>query len=298
MANLSTEITGKIRSCLFVLSALFQQGPAVVDILMTKVMTTLSEGEEPPDLLTQVRTLGHILKAELDRMVELDKELVRESRLRAELLRRRDDLVSKLAVRVRGVRLIITGLFVAPDVARLGLEGTLSREPVALIRQAEQVTEQLRGDDLDEMLGDPLFDPRHDPRPYGPQVDSFIAGLREAHDAHQWSKRRVDELLEGKSKAVADYDIAFVRVTRQFEDLCRMAGKTKLADKVRPSATRKGETAVEPEGDEVPETSDEAVGVAGEVSVEGEQVTETVEETASEPATEPDAESISDPVQA
>ena len=66
-------------------------------------------------------------------------------------------------------------------------------------------------------------------------------------------RRHLDELLVHKKKAVEEYDTLFVRVARQFEDQCRMAGLRELADKVRPSLTHRGETAIEPEEGQVPE---------------------------------------------
>ncbi|MCP3962682.1 MAG: hypothetical protein GY719_32995 [bacterium] len=221
-------------------------------------------------------------------------KLVEEQRSRFALLEHRDDLSIELGKRVRGVRRIITGHFDEPDTKQLGVEGTVAREPTALLLHATQITQQLKRDDLDKLLGKPLFEPGHDPRPYGPQIEPFMAELSEAHEVHQRSSRRVDELLEEKSEAVATYDTTFVRVARQFEDLCRLAGKARLADKVRPSRTRKGETAVQPDDSEVPDSVDEAVGAAADPATEGEQVTEQVEDSASEPANEPDADSVSD----
>ena len=125
-----------------------------------------------------------------------------------------------------------------------------------------------------------------------------MAELRDAHEVHQQSSRRVDELLDDKREAVATYDVTFVRVARQFEDLCRLAGKNTLADKVRPSTRRKGETAVQPDDSDVPGSVDEAVGAAADTAGGGEQVTEQIEDSTSEPANGPDAESISDPTPA
>ncbi len=45
---------------------------------------------------------------------------------------------------------------------------------------------------------------------------------------------------------MAAYDVTFLRVTRQLEDLCRLAGENDLADKVRPSVSRPGQTEDEP----------------------------------------------------
>ena len=50
----------------------------------------------------------------------------------------------------------------------------------------------------------------------------------------------------------------------------RLAGENDLTDKVRPSLNRRGETRVKPADDEVPASSDEAVGAGGESPVEAE----------------------------
>ncbi|MEM7354511.1 MAG: hypothetical protein AAF657_27130 [Acidobacteriota bacterium] len=266
MAKLSTQITGKIRSGLFLLSALSQQGPRVAELLLMRARTSLPEDEEPVDFLAQIRGLGQILQATLNRMVEADRALYRENAKRAQRLSERDDQVTTLGKRVRGVRRILTGAYDAPDIARLGLEGRTPREPVALLRRAELLLEGLRREDLDQLLKEPLFLPPLDPRPYVPQIELLAETLRLAYEAHQASRRRVDELLAEKKTAVAAYHTAFLRVARQFEDLCRLAGLQELAEKVRPSLTRRGETQVRPEKDagvDAPEVDAEDAGSPG-----------------------------------
>ena len=67
MAKLSREITGKVRACLFVLSALSVQGPGVARLLQEKLEPLA--GDEPSTFLAQIRDLSRLLKAALDLMV-------------------------------------------------------------------------------------------------------------------------------------------------------------------------------------------------------------------------------------
>ena len=256
MFRFSIDITGKIRSCLFVLAALWEQGPAVAEIMLAKIQQSLGEGDEPPDFLAQIQALGLMLKSELDRMVKLDRMLVDENDLRASLLKARNGDIAKLTQRVAGLRRIVLGCYAVPDAAKLGLIGRFSREPIALLRQAELISERLQGDDLEAMLGQTMFDPPIDPKPYALQIEPDIEVVRQSMEAHSRSRRRIDQLLAEKKEAVKTYDITFLRISRQFEDLCRLAGKDDLANKVRPSASRPGQTEDEPTDDEVAQAAD------------------------------------------
>ncbi len=278
MAKLSKRITGKIRSCVFLLSALTEQGPTVVDLVLKKLGTGVAEGSEPSELLAQIVTMGRLLKNRLDLIVELDRKLYEQSQLRADLLAERDGIAGKLGKKVSGVRRIITGHYAAPQMEKLGLEGRTLREPIALVRQSELICEGFQRDDLEDLLGDSLFGVPFDPRPYTLEIEPGIGELRESYEAHQQSRRRIDQLLAEKGEAVEIYDTAFVRIARQFEDLCRLAGQDDLADKVRPSSSRPGETEVVPEDGEVPESTDgvltDAEG-APEASTDGEPESES-----------------------
>ncbi len=298
MAKLSIEVTGRIRSGLFVLSALTEQGPTVARLMAEKLRPGLRRGDEPRTFLAQIRALGQMLKAALDVLTEIDKLSVEANQSRAVLFNDREDKILLLGQHLTGIRRIVTGHYADPDLGRLGLEGGNARESIAALRQAERVCERLRSDDLDKALGDPLFEPAHDPRPYAPQIEPHMDALKQVFEAHQGARRHVDELLERKKKAIEDYDATFIRVARQFEDQCRLAGLDDLGRKVRPSRTRRGETAVVPDDGEVPESTESAPEGADGSDDGGGAGSRTAESEApadSDPDAEADAEAAAGP---
>ena len=72
------------------------------------------------------------------------------------------------------------------------------------------------------------------------------AGLADIVDNMSDLQRDAEAALLHKREVTKEYDALFRDGARTFESYCRMAGKTELADWVRPSVKRPGRTEVPP----------------------------------------------------
>ncbi len=187
-------------------------GPKVTQTVLDLLQPSLKGGEEPPPFLAQLQALGRLLRAALELMIALDRQLYDDDEQRATLFAEREALVSELGRKVSGLRRIVSGHYPDAKADKLGLEGRTAQEPVTLLRQSELICQKLRREDLEKMLGDALFDLPLDLEPYVLQIDPVLPRLTEAYEVHQRARRRVDTLLDEKKEAVTSYDVAFLRV--------------------------------------------------------------------------------------
>ncbi len=218
-AKLSIEVTSRYRSCLFVLSALWKQGPEVASQVLDVVQPYLLEEDKPPGFVSMVVAFGRTLQAAVDRLVAIDQKLYDENEQMSVLRRFRDSVSKRLGQQMVALRGAVNDLFTEPELEGLGLQVPNAREPFALQRQAELICRKVEREDLDRTLGDPVFKAGFDPRPRAAEMKSTVTELGSILGQMNAAQRDINEVLVAKNEAMSDYDRVFLRVARQFEDL-------------------------------------------------------------------------------
>ena len=203
--------------------------------LPTALSPVLQEGEAVPNVTFLVVLLMRYLLFKLNLMVTADE--TRDSELRHDAKPRaaRDTVARQLYDQILQVRDTVTGIYGEAIARELGLVGETPSEPVALMRLANQVAEELGQMHLPtpRMLGVTLDVAAivQSLTAITSQLDTHLADLaREA--------RQAQTTLTNKNRAIAGYDTTYTAIIQILSGLLLLAGEPELAERIRPTRRR------------------------------------------------------------
>lgn len=208
----------------------------------------LGEGEAPPDVTQLQELCSRLLERHRKEIVEADEAHLAETRDDPLPRIRRDAAAAALVERLTLIRDNV-GVIVGPveGAALLGIDGPMDRDPVVLARKTRRALDVIQAEDL-EMPPSRLEGIVVDPRPWVAGLEGPLQELESALKEVTRSRRTSESTLIAKQEALEEYDRVFLRVARLQEALFRVAGLDRLADRVRPSKRRPGQTVNEAEG--------------------------------------------------
>ncbi|MEM8962953.1 MAG: hypothetical protein AAGD38_15835 [Acidobacteriota bacterium] len=228
----------------------------------TLMRSVLEEGETLDVDLMQI-ALSRIVKREQQTLNDRADRLYRRRSDDNVPRRRRDAAVETLRQRLIQVRASMRGSFGSAADSLLGLDGSTESLPERLLPQARVALDSLRNPAApfpEPLIAGTVFDPA----PLVATLEGPLTELDEAYKALKRYRRREEIDLEFRNEVLAEFDQRLRGATQMLEGLCRLVGKTGLADRIRPTRRRRGsdeEEPLEPVGEE---PSQEPVTVAPE----------------------------------
>lgn len=235
------------RSATSVRSALDAFSERVGAKLTALTASQVGEGEKAPDWAYSMRLLGRALAQGAEAMRKADDAHEQELADDAAPRDARDVAVTKLYDAVVALREVATGLYTSKVLPSLGLVGSTPRDPVLLVRYAENVVDKLGKVALPASR---VANAAIDTAGVGCSLQGLVDELSAAVADVGREEREAQLTLSTKRAAIAAHDTLFGGVATVTEGLLRLVSENDLAEKVRPSARRPGVTVENEDGDE------------------------------------------------
>lgn len=182
-----------------------------------------------------IRRLGQTLQASVEALVQADQAHEREKGRSRPVRRELDEATAALYREIVDLRRAVDLVGGQPALAKLGLKGITTREPLALCRVGDAVHTRLPA------LASELSTRRglvFDASAYLGPVAAATSRLENAREAWVRKGRERDITLMDKLRAMSAFDTCYLSVARALEALFRLAGMDELADRVRPRRRR------------------------------------------------------------
>ena len=237
----SKSVTDRQKSAVAVGAAATTHASRVAKSFTQALSPVLKKNQAPPDIEGLMLTVADWLADATNQMVKTDEDHTRELSDDDEPRRRRDEAQAALSEELVSLRDLISGLYGASATRLLGFSAGTPRDPTALSRFAGEVSTALRDKELPP-LKRANTTVKWSPAKTADEIDELRGKLDLALKDVARELREAQGTLADKNTALDAYDSAFRRTANLLVGLFGFADELDLANRVRPSTRRAGQT--------------------------------------------------------
>ncbi len=195
--------------------------------------------DEAFDLTALFVLNGRKLRHCREQVVEADLEHRTQVETLTRLQGERDALTSSLGNRLVRIRRVCLGLYDEKELVRLGLDGTVSNNAVAVYRQGQKTWRRLLQSNLELKPPELEIEPM-DLGPFIEALGSDVKSLGTLLLEIGKQRRKVQVAAAVKGKALAEFERCYVLIGANTESAYRMADLDAEAARARPTRRRGG----------------------------------------------------------
>ncbi len=232
--KLRTMVMKRKALCDLVVGATRVQGPGVGGSLGEYLSPVLTEEETLPDMAVPIELYGRKLESFGKAMVAADEqylaELAKLDGVKAEGL----VPTRRLKDKILSLRSTCHGLFGEETLGPLALDFILAQDVRGVLRQAEIIRQRVATYEQ-ELTAKRWIEGTLDRESSAQELDPEIEELRVIVKRLVEQRKQVDTAKVRKDKTLEEFDRNYVPIVRILEATFRVAGETKLADRIRPT---------------------------------------------------------------